>query len=804
MGGDGDRTGRGNHLLLDYFDREGNWINLKRHLGGGVKMSAYAFVEIVLPPGAYHRHFAIRFRTIGKPNSGDWFVDDVRISLPPEITITPTVDPFEFRLNLDDSATAAITLKNEGPGELDFQLADEDGVSRATGKLQPQKAHSTGGRVLWDLSHGVTDRYEPSGQYSRLSALLTKSRYIIETTAGGVDHIDLSAYDVLVVCLGSAWLSAYSASEVVAIRGFVENGGGLLIMGDHLGTHNHNINPLAQAFGITCGRFNSIDLSSKLADHPIFKGVRAIRYAASGEVEAAAPALEVASESDGRGTVAVVTPGRGRVVVTGDIDFCANSYILLESNQLFAENLFNWLAEKSAGADWLTLTPVSGTIAPAANAGITAKINTANLLPGRTYHKNILVFSNDRDEKIVRIPATLHVNPVPHFVLVDPPASRVEDFAKNVVTYALDVFNYGQNSDSYNLIRAGSRWKTQFFDSTGTRPITKTPDIAAGGNFKILVKVTIDSLAAKGMQDTVRITVTSVGDPARSSLAKLITVSRGLRIRITRLPFTEDFSNRTLDSLKWLDNFSQVVVNAWGANEPSPPYSLNLNGTDNVRTRSIDLLGKAGVVVRYAYEMGGNGGPARPGNHLLLDYLDRANNWINLKRHPGGGVKMSAYASDEIILPPGAYHRNFAFRFRTTGKPGSGDWFIDDVEASIKNGPDHVVKLAASTLPENFALREAYPNPFSARGIFNNPGTAIEYELPRDSRVSLQIFDSMGRTVRTLIDGPKPAGYHQAFWNGRNQLGNPVAAGVYLCRMTASAMNGEIVFGKTRRMTLLK
>jgi len=79
----------------------------------------------------------------------------------------------------------------------------------------------------------------------------------------------------------------------------------------------------------------------------------------------------------------------------------------------------------------------------------------------------------------------------------------------------------------------------------------------------------------------------------------------------------------------------------------------------------------------------------------------------------------------------------------------------------------------ADLLPETFALRAAYPNPF-------NPSTTIQYELPNTTDVTIQIYDLLGRNVWSHEESFKPAGYYSLEWNGVNQNGKQVASGVYL------------------------
>ena len=90
-----------------------------------------------------------------------------------------------------------------------------------------------------------------------------------------------------------------------------------------------------------------------------------------------------------------------------------------------------------------------------------------------------------------------------------------------------------------------------------------------------------------------------------------------------------------------------------------------------------------------------------------------------------------------------------------------------------------------SGVPTAYSV-SSYPNPF-------NPSTTLSYRLPQDAAVSLQIYDLIGREVKSLVDDSKSAGYYRVVWNGRDQMGKEVASGVYLYRFSATPTDG----GKT-------
>jgi hypothetical protein len=94
--------------------------------------------------------------------------------------------------------------------------------------------------------------------------------------------------------------------------------------------------------------------------------------------------------------------------------------------------------------------------------------------------------------------------------------------------------------------------------------------------------------------------------------------------------------------------------------------------------------------------------------------------------------------------------------------------------------------------PYEYALHDNFPNPF-------NPETQIRFSLGGRENVKLVIYDIMGRQVRTLINGDSfNSGFHVLNWNGRDNLGEKVATGMYIYRIKA----GDFIADK--KMLLVK
>ena len=121
---------------------------------------------------------------------------------------------------------------------------------------------------------------------------------------------------------------------------------------------------------------------------------------------------------------------------------------------------------------------------------------------------------------------------------------------------------------------------------------------------------------------------------------------------------------------------------------------------------------------------------------------------------------------------------------------------------SFEVTPEHLANAVLSVnldgvgQPTQNLLLQNYPNPF-------NPETWIPYQLSEDSPVSVSIYDTTGKLVRTLSLGFQSAGFynsrsHAAYWDGRNALGERVASGVYFYQLTTPT------FQQTRRLVILK
>ncbi len=116
---------------------------------------------------------------------------------------------------------------------------------------------------------------------------------------------------------------------------------------------------------------------------------------------------------------------------------------------------------------------------------------------------------------------------------------------------------------------------------------------------------------------------------------------------------------------------------------------------------------------------------------------------------------------------------------------GGGFWHgggamvgVPDAEGSDDNG------AGSSTLPIAFRLHPAAPNPVVDR-------TRVAFDLPQARAVSVRVYDVSGRLARTLVDEPLAAGWHHRDWDGTNDTGVRVAAGMYFVLFDAGTARAK-------------
>lgn len=139
----------------------------------------------------------------------------------------------------------------------------------------------------------------------------------------------------------------------------------------------------------------------------------------------------------------------------------------------------------------------------------------------------------------------------------------------------------------------------------------------------------------------------------------------------------------------------------------------------------------------------------------------------------------------------------------------SYDWIITTLDRSGNTMSVDTFSFRTSTIkfgraqlysqtPDDFFLEQNFPNPF-------NSVTTIVYGTPENAQGYFEIFDLLGRIVFRIGPAIVQPGYHYFEWDGRDNDGVQLASGSYICRLRLTSLkSGELVFTRTKRMTLLK
>lgn len=126
-------------------------------------------------------------------------------------------------------------------------------------------------------------------------------------------------------------------------------------------------------------------------------------------------------------------------------------------------------------------------------------------------------------------------------------------------------------------------------------------------------------------------------------------------------------------------------------------------------------------------------------------------------------------------------------------------WRVYSNNAQILSGCSQIwnfkTKLATDIsnfgMPTRFELMQNHPNPF-------NPTTEINYSLPEKSGVKIQIFNSLGQVINTIVDMEQNSGYYKTKWDAKD-----FTSGVYIYKIIATGKSG-INYSNSKKMLLLK
>ena len=225
-----------------------------------------------------------------------------------------------------------------------------------------------------------------------------------------------------------------------------------------------------------------------------------------------------------------------------------------------------------------------------------------------------------------------------------------------------------------------------------------------------------------------------------------------------------------------LTNMSQATITGV---EGEPPVSIINDGSSNVSvqigsqftldgTNSYDL---DGTITEYSWSQSQNG------DQVVFSSTNETVVTFTVPEESPNDISDSSVTC--IIY------------LTVTDNDGNTDMSQIIVTGILNDGSQQLDLSSTINSPVTFRLNQNYPNPF-------NPVTSLSYDLPKDSFVSITIYDMLGNVVNNLVNTKQSSGYKSVQWNATDNIGQPVSAGVYLYSIETKD------FRQTKKMILLK
>ena len=123
----------------------------------------------------------------------------------------------------------------------------------------------------------------------------------------------------------------------------------------------------------------------------------------------------------------------------------------------------------------------------------------------------------------------------------------------------------------------------------------------------------------------------------------------------------------------------------------------------------------------------------------------------------------------------------------------SQGWYVDDINLVLNQDmpPNVNTDSNINNIPNKLTLNPSYPNPF-------NPNTKISFDLPKSSKVKLQIVDINGRGIANLLSNSLDSGTYNVNWNGTSDSGVNMSSGIYFIILN---VDGSIL---TQKLSLIR
>jgi hypothetical protein len=290
-----------------------------------------------------------------------------------------------------------------------------------------------------------------------------------------------------------------------------------------------------------------------------------------------------------------------------------------------------------------------------------------------------------------------------------------------------------------------------------------------------------------------------------SDIFTVVWLSRGAFGSPAAIAARHNSSGGFIDRISFNGNMpgTKIVDIAAAVSDSGDIYLLWL-GESSTRRLYLTVFSKTGAIKKSTFEVTNNANAAPLEPDIAVDNNRFATvSWIDSRSAHravyyqiydptfsavGGNTPISSAGGIEFMASPSiATYRGRAWFSWIDPRSNGLNVYLSQVFYDPTDVNDHPWDV----LPTAYLLEQNYPNPF-------NPSTVIEFAVPTRDRVEILVYNLLGQTVLTLVDGVYAAGHYQLLWNGRDAADQAVPSGIYLYKMKA----GE--YAQTRKMILIK
>ena len=336
---------------------------------------------------------------------------------------------------------------------------------------------------------------------------------------------------------------------------------------------------------------------------------------------------------------------------------------------------------------------------------------------------------------------------------------------------------------------------TADIDQDGTDDITEyygsAPDMGASETLNFgLTNFTLESSFVTPVSGSMLISADIFGDIVADQVtAKIKDITTG---ELSEIELTESAGTWSGSWIPQTESFFSVDMEMSNSDESLSyenvalftsvgPLNINVSGDLSVEQNEV-------AVLEFSIE---NNSQSQTVPNLSLSFLAESQECIQ-------NMSGSTFQFDD--LASGESTDSYNIIVATNDNCGAGTSIV--INANIASGGAvywedsfaltiEALNIAQDNIPMRYSLGEAYPNPF-------NPATNISYELPKNEFVSINIYNLMGRHIKSLINMNQNPGYKTVEWNATNDSNQPVSAGMYIYTIQAGS------FMDTKKMVLLK